>query len=75
MRPLDEFLINYDEEGSRTYLWKLAKSAVTGEFGSLPRRERTDLMYFYEQLDGLLADIYKHRKETAASGTEGSGNA
>ncbi|WP_146198845.1 hypothetical protein [Pararcticibacter amylolyticus] len=75
MRPLDEFLINYDEEGSRAYLWKIMRSAVTGEFGSLPRRERTDMMYFYEQLDGLLADIYKHREETPESRTEGSGDA
>lgn len=62
MSPFSEFIINYDEEYSREYLWRIMRAAVTGEFGSFSRKERSNLVSFYEALDGLLSDVYKLSK-------------
>ncbi|PWG79292.1 hypothetical protein [Pararcticibacter amylolyticus] len=71
MTPFSEFILNYDEIYSREYLWKIVRCAVTGEFGSLSRKQRSELMIFYENLDTLLSDIYKYTSEAEKSQQEG----
>ncbi|PWG81190.1 hypothetical protein [Pararcticibacter amylolyticus] len=71
MTPFSEFILNYDETYSREYLWTLVRCAVTGEFGSLSRKQRSELMIFYENLDTLLSDIYKYTSEAEKSRKEG----
>jgi hypothetical protein len=40
---------------ARQQLWEMLKTIVTGNFPrTLNRRERTDLVYFYEQLEKLV---------------------
>lgn len=42
----------------RYYLWELMKTAVTGSFPHLKFRERTNLLYFYEQLEKLIESVH-----------------
>lgn len=75
MSPFSEFLINYDEEYSREFLWRILRSAVTGEFSSFSKKERSNLLSFYEALDGLLSDVYKYAKSVEESRKNGESHA
>lgn len=54
----------------REMLWELMKATVTGSFCSaLTRRERADMVYFYEQLEKIVEAIHLlHQKDTALRG-------
>lgn len=38
----------------RAHLWEWLKSTVTGDYVSLPRQEKGNLIYFFEQLEKLV---------------------
>lgn len=42
----------------RWYLWEGTKTLVTGTFNGLRSRERTNLIYFYEQIERLIEVSY-----------------
>jgi uncharacterized protein (UPF0216 family) len=52
---IHDFFSNSHLPQAREQLWELLKVAVTGNYGkSLTRIERSDLVFFYEQLEKLV---------------------
>lgn len=48
--PMDEFFCDYSSEEAKKILWVWLKATVNENFSSLPKRERSNLIYFYEIL-------------------------
>jgi hypothetical protein len=49
----------------RWIMWEGVKTMVTGNFANLKTRERTSLIYFYEQVEKLIEGVHvMHRKKT-----------
>jgi hypothetical protein len=67
----DPFLVFHDLFSTyhlpdiRQQLWKLLKTTVTGNYcRDLNRRERSDLLFFYEQLERLIEAAHLlHQRE------------
>lgn len=52
----------------REYMWEMMKTLVTGTFTSLKSRERTRLLYFYEQMEKLVEVVHVlHQRNHKAS--------
>jgi hypothetical protein len=52
----------------RGYMWEMMKTLVTGTFANLKSRERTKLIYFYEQMEKLIEVVHVlHQKNNASS--------
>ena len=50
----------------RWYLWELMKTTITGGYPQLKPRERSNLLYFYEQLEKVIEIVHVlHERNTA----------
>jgi len=53
-QALAEFYEYASPAQARWYLWEMFKVMVTGSYGGLDAREQSNLVYFYERLEGLI---------------------
>ncbi len=59
MAVIDDFFSYAHLPQVRELLWEWLKTTVTGNYNkSLSRRERADLLYFYEQLTKLTEAVH-----------------
>jgi hypothetical protein len=69
-KVIDEFFQIAHLPQVRAYLWDLMKTMVTGTFSNLKSRERTKLIYFYEQMEKLIEVahvLHQRKRELPAS--------
>ena len=65
VQVIHNFFTNDHFPEVKNQLWCLLKTTVTGEYcGVLTRKERSDLLYFYEQLEKLVEATHViHRQQ------------
>lgn len=57
-RVIDEFFQFAQLPQVRWYLWEEMKTLITGSFGDLDSRDRSNLIYFHEQIEKLIEVVH-----------------
>jgi hypothetical protein len=58
-KALDCFFASYNIDEAHEYLWQLFKLSVAGNAGLLNKKERNNVVSFYENLQDLLMKLGK----------------
>ena len=54
----------------RAHLWDWLKTTVTGDYNSLARHERGNLLYFFEQVEKLIEAAHVIHQQNKEKGAE-----
>lgn len=57
-KPIDQFRSLFGHDDCKKYIWLLLKCGVTGGFDTLTKKEKRNLMFFYESVGELFNGIY-----------------
>jgi hypothetical protein len=55
---IDEFFEFANLSEVRWYMWEMMTAMVTGTYNQLKKRERSNLLYFYERVEKLIEGIH-----------------